>query len=312
MNRILHVVPGLSEQWSGIAVAARLIAKEQGAELADAKDVVRETIEGFDEIWVHSTWSLCVWRSCRLALAAGKQLVRMPHGNLDPVRLKYHWRRKWLAGPVERCYLRRASRIVVTCEAERSWIERYLGKKCPPIELVDLKRFFDLNRVEHVDRVEFRPMHLLYLGRRHPLKGLEYLEAVVAELNSNPVNPVNPIQNSSTRSTRSTWPNISAHSAPLRLYVKIISSAFGDEKEKVWEWCDILVLPTLSENFGLVVAEALEQGKRVITTDGAPAWGDGNDYGGRLIYIRGYRNGSSEDRVRLLKEAIVSLANAER
>ena len=309
MKRILHIVPGLSEQWSGIAVAARLIAEEQGAELADAKDVVRETIEGFDEIWVHSTWSCCVWRACRLALSAGKRLVRMPHGNLDPVRLKYHWFRKWLAWPVERCYLRRAGRIVVTCEAERRWVEQYLDKKCPPIELVDLKRFFDLNRVEHVDRVEFRPMHLLYLGRRHPLKGLEYLETAVAELNSNPVNPVNPIQNSSTRSTRSTWPN---SSAPLRLCVKIISSAFGEEKEKVWEWCDVLVLPTLSENFGLVIAEAFERGKRVITTDGAPAWGDGNTYGGRLIYIRGYRNGSSEDRVRLLKEAIVSLANAER
>lgn len=36
----------------------------------------------------------------------------------------------------------------------------------------------------------------------------------------------------------------------------------------------MLVLPTLTENFGLVIAEALERGKRVITTDGAPAWGD--------------------------------------
>ena len=34
-------------------------------------------------------------------------------------------------------------------------------------------------------------LHLLYLGRRHPLKGVEYLEQAVAELNSNLVNPVN-------------------------------------------------------------------------------------------------------------------------
>ena len=85
------------------------------------------------------------------------------------------------------------------------------------------------------------------------------------------------------------------------------SNVFGEEKEKVWEWCDVLVLPTLSENFGLVVAEALERGKRVITTDGAPAWGDGNDYGGRLLYLVGYRDGSANERVRLLKEAIKSL-----
>ena len=98
-----------------------------------------------------------------------------------------------------------------------------------------------------------------------------------------------------------------ACAAVTRLCVKIVSSAFGEEKEKVWDWCDVLVLPTLSENFGLVIAEALERGKRVITTDGAPAWGDGNDYGGRLIYLKGYRDGADETRVELLKKAIEKL-----
>ena len=112
--------------------------------------------------------------------------------------------------------------------------------------------------------------------------------------------------------------------------VKIISSAFGEELEKVWDWCDVLVLPTLSDNFGLVVAEALERGKRVITTDGAPAWDHGihrihgngmgevgnheihethekglwSGYGGRLIYLKGYRDGTDEARVELLIKAI--------
>ena len=72
----------------------------------------------------------------------------------------------------------------------------------------------------------------------------------------------------------------------------------------MWDWYDVLVLPTLSENFGLVIAEALERGKRVITTDGAPAWGDGNTYGGRLVYLKGFRDGMREERVRLLKDAI--------
>ena len=96
--------------------------------------------------------------------------------------------------------------------------------------------------------------------------------------------------------------------------MRIISNAFGDELEKVWDWCDVLVLPTLSENFGLVIAEALERGKRVITTDGAPAWnheihethekGVWSGYDGRLIYLKGYRDGSDEKRVELLKSAI--------
>ena len=102
--------------------------------------------------------------------------------------------------------------------------------------------------------------------------------------------------------------------------LKITSDAKGEELEKVWEWCDVLVLPTLSENFGLVVAEALERGKRVITTDGAPVWGEESDgveewvsggvesrYGGRLLYLKGYRDGSEAERVRLLKEALMMM-----
>ena len=125
---------------------------------------------------------------------------------------------------------------------------------------------------------------MLYLGRLHPLKGVEYLEKAVSQTQDS-----------------------SACAAPLRFCVKIVSSVFGEEKERVWDWCDVLVLPTLSENFGLVIAEALERGKRVITTDGAPTWGDGNDYGGRLIYLKGYRDGTDEIRVRLLKDAIEKL-----
>jgi glycosyltransferase involved in cell wall biosynthesis len=170
-----------------------------------------------------------------------------------------------------------------------------------------------MTRQDAASPIDSRAIHLLYLGRRHPLKGLEYLEAAVAELNSNPVNPVNPVQKTSTRPTRLKT------SASLRLCVKIISNAYGEELEKVWDWCDVLVLPTLSENFGLVVAEALERGKCVITTDGAPAWGENlsrvervdggmwSGYGGRLIYLKGYRDGTPEDRVRLLKSAIENL-----
>ena len=90
---------------------------------------------------------------------------------------------------------------------------------------------------------------------------------------------------------------------------RVESNVFGEEKERVWDWCDVLVLPTLSENFGLVVAEALEHGKRVVVTDGAPVWDPDNngDYNGRLIYLRGYRDGSPEDRVDILRKALKRL-----
>ena len=281
---ILHVVPGLENACSGIAVAATLIAAEQGADLVEARLFARGagTLDAYDEVWVHSCWLPMTLRSCWRALRAGKPLVRMTHANLDPVRLKYHGWKKWLVGPIERWCLRRCDRIVATCEAEKGWIEKYLGKHCPPIEVTDIKRFFNLNPVNSVNPVR-KKLHLLYLGRRHPLKGLEFLEAAVKGIEG--------------------------------VELRVVSNAFGEEKEKVWEWCDVLVLPTLSENFGLVIAEALERGKRVITTDGAPAWGEEltgltgftglySGYEGRLIYLKGYRDGTDEERVELLKKAI--------
>ena len=252
---VVHIVPGVGDVANGMAVVARLLAKEQGdAEVVDLKDSLR-TLRLCDsalntpvEVWVHGMWLPKEWLVCWRALRAGKRLVRMTHGSLSPLYLKHQSPfKKWLGGPIERFLLRRSAKLVATCEAEKGWIESYLGRRCPPIELTDIKRFFNLNPVNPVNPVK-KDLHLLYLGRRHPLKGVEYLETAVRQIEKN-----------------------SAYSAPLRLCVKIISSAFGEELEKVWDWCDVLVLPTLSDNFGLVVAEALERGKRVITTDGAPA-----------------------------------------
>ena len=306
MKRI-HFCAGL-EEWNGMAVVARLLAREQGAPLMDVADANSETISGADEIWVHSCWSPAVWRACRLALKARKTLVRMTHGNLDSVRLGYHGWRKHLAGPVERHCLRKASRIVATCEAEKGWIEAYLGKRCPPIEVTDIKRFFKFGFNNPQLITQNSQLHLLYLGRRHPLKGLQFLESASGECENVKVWKYGSVE----------IPNEDKWGIVFR----VESGVLGEEKEKVWEWCDVLVLPTLSENFGLVIAEALERGKRVITTDGAPAWEDSlelrvrslesggeiwSGFDGRMIYLKGYRDGAGEARVRLLKAALEML-----
>ena len=267
--KTLHVVPGLWEHGNGIAVAARLIAAEQGADMVDAEDFAagRGDPARYAEVWVHSCWMPQTLRSCRRVLKSGVPLVRMTHANLDPVRLAYHGLRKRLAGVFEKPLLRRSSRIVATCEAEREWIEKYLCGRCPPVEVVDLKRFFNLKRDGRIELPASRMLRLLYLGRRHPLKGVELLEEAVAGLQD--------------------------------VELRVETSLAGEEKERAWEWCDVLVLPTLSENFGLVVAEALERGKRVVTTDGAPAWRGVEG----VEVIEGFLSASHDERVALLRRS---------
>ena len=279
--KIFHICAGW-QKWNGAANIARLIIGEQsqeGHEVSFATWASIGMLRAADVVWIHCSWKPCLW----WAALWGRNVHWMPECSYDPIRRKYHGWKKALVGPIERFCLRRAKALVATCSAEADWIRSYLGHHCPPIIITDIKRFFKLvsGGVESGGvRSANSRLHLLYLGRRHPLKGVEYLESAVSQLN--PSNP--PL----------TTP-------PL---LRIVSNASGEELEKVWDWCDILVLPTLSDNFGLVVAEALERGKHVITTDGAPAWGDGNDYGGRLVYLNGFRDGTPEKRVELLKSAI--------
>ena len=379
--KYLHIVPGANDVANGMARVARLLAKEQGdAEVVDLSAVSGQSlavsegseslgfVEGLEEVWVHGMWLPKEWAICRRVIKAGKRLVRMTHGSLSPIYLKQQGRwKKWLVGPIERYWLRKADRIVATCDAEKAWIEAYLGKKCPEIVVEDIKRFFKLGvrsqelgvRVSapcgcsqpigtRASRATARPsqelgvrglrekskLHVLYLGRRHPLKGVEYLERAVKELGvrsqgirpsrvlathrdaSKPSDREAELVVSEKDLTKSKLETSNTKPENRNIELKIVSNAFGDELEKVWDWCDVLVLPTLSENFGLVVAEALERGKRVITTDGAPAWnpGDrGQELGvsvgcdGRLLYLKGYRDGSEKERVRLLKDALMMM-----
>lgn len=288
--RYVHFCAGL-QQWNGMANVARMLMNEQlafGDEsvLINSLENLEEQLErGADVVFIHGAWLPILWRVARTVKRRGVRLVLMPHGSYDPLRRRYHGWKKSLVGCLERLMIGRADKILATCAAEEQWIRQYFGKGCPAIEIMDIKRFFQLADCGAVDKRQQvdslirhsanAPLHLLFLGRRHPLKGLKYLEESIKGI-----------------------PGIE---------LQVVSHAFGEEKERVWDWCDVLVLPTLSENFGLVIAEALEHGKRVITTDGAPAWGDGCSYGRRLTYITGYRDGSVTERIKKLKTVIESL-----
>ena len=340
--KILHIVPGLDDPTCGIAVAAKMVARRQlkdghAVECVGYRDWTRAQIGNADEVWVHSMWTPGVMLAAWTALRMGKNLVRMPHGCMDPVKIRHRWWKKMWVTPFEKWLFRRADCVIATCEDEAKWIRdfEYGVKK---VEKLSLGGCVDFNRVDRVERVDGEgKLRLLFVGRLHPLKGVEYLIRALHELN----HEIHETHEKGLGVVLKIIGKDEGEGEKLRRLVKefgldveFCGVVSEEEKEKVWDWCDVLVLPTLSENFGLVVAEALERGKRVITTDGAPVWdpgdrelGDSKDtststlnfdsnilvgYGGRLLYLNGYRDGSKEKRVELLKKAIVRVGEGFR
>ena len=295
--KALHVVPEINEA-NGVYQVARMLAQENGGAVINTRDFLQQnnlnnrTVGQFSEAWVHGMWLPSEWLACRKVIKAGVPLVRMTHGSLSPVYLKCQspWKKKAVGILWERRMFGHATRIVVTGEHEAQWCRRWGLKN--DIQVLDLKRFFALpadipSGIEIARRAnaESRPVHVLYMGMRHPLKGVEYLEEAVEEIR----------RGDEGKGRR------------CGVELQIVSNAFGEEKEKVWEWCDVLVLPTLSENFGLVVAEALEHGKRVITTDGAPAW-EGQP---GVTYLKGYVVAHPTERMRMLRRELVRISSGK-
>lgn len=282
--KILHICAGW-EETNGAAVMARKIAGSQssgGDEVSFAVWASPSALRQADEVWIHCAWMPCLWWAALFA----RSFVRVCAGSFDPFRLASGRLKKRLATPIESFFLRRASSVVATCDEEKKWIEAYEPRSS--VGVMDAKAFpwGGPSRPSRAEGKKDGVFSVLYMGRVHPLKGVRFLEEAVRRLNRE-------------------------SAAPMRVSLDIVSDATGSEKEDVFSRCDVLCLPTLSDNFGIVVAEALARGKRVITTDGAPAWADDPARGGSLVYIEGYRDGSDIFRVRSLMDAIRAMAEAD-
>ena len=270
MIDILHIVPGLDDPTCGIAVAAKMVARRQSkdgdiVECVGYRDWTKSQIGEADEVWVHSMWTPGVMRAAWAALRMGKKLVRMPHGCMDPVKVRHRWWKKMWVTPFEKWLFARATQIVATCTDEVDWVCKFV----PGIRRIDLMSLGDGATDKPLAKTH-NPLRLLFVGRLHPLKGVEYLVRALHELN----HEIHKTHEKGSGVVLKIIGKDEGEGEKLRQLVKefgldveFCGVVSEDEKERAWEWCDVLVLPTLSENFGLVVAEALERGKRVITTD---------------------------------------------
>lgn len=191
------------------------------------------------------------------------RLVVSPRGTLSTTALGINALQKkifWhlLQAPM----LRAAACFHATAESEYEDIRRLDFKQ--PVCI--LPNGIDVPPLETISNNGRR--QLLYLGRIHPIKGIDNLlhawQAVEHRFPDWELHIAGP-DNGGHLAAMQTL------AAQLRLEHVIFRGAlFGEEKLRAYRTASLFVLPTHSENFGMTVAEALAAGTPAIVTKGAP------------------------------------------
>jgi glycosyltransferase involved in cell wall biosynthesis len=211
----------------------------------------------------HGLWLPCNHAASSIANRLGIPFIVHPRGMLEPWALSYKaWKKRIAWRSYQRRDLSRASILVATSAQEEHAIRR-AGLRLP---IAIIPNGIDLPPETMAVNKSGTKM-ALFLSRIHPKKGL--LNLVAAWAKTRPegwtIVVAGPDEGGHRRDLES-----AIHRAGVGDQFVFAGPVAGEEKADLYRNADLFILPTFSENFGLVVAEALAYGVPVITTKGAP------------------------------------------
>ena len=295
---LLHIVPHMSEEASGpsysvarlcASLAARgnrvdLYCMAAGQEIAGVSTrIYRQSPQlrslglsmplaaalwqawpSIDIVHNHSLWMSPNLASGLVArLRRGARLVTSPRGTLSPWAMRRSRWKKAAIWPLQREALARASCIHVTSEEEALDVRR-LGFRAP---LALIPNGIDLPSAE----ARFAPggrRQLLFLGRIHPVKGLDLLlpawKRVAPDFPEWELVIAGKGEGAHEREVREQARALEVEN------LRFLGPVYGAEKFAAYAQAQAFVLPSRSENFGVAVAEALASGLPVLTTTHTP------------------------------------------
>ncbi|MDX1541206.1 MAG: glycosyltransferase [Geminicoccaceae bacterium] len=234
-------------------------------------DALRRSLAAADVVHLHAVYLWPGFAAARLAARAGVPYVVSPRGMLvrDLIERKSRLAKTLWITLVERRTLARAGAIHVTSEAEAAAL-RHLGLDLAPVVLVpngvDLPPAGAMAADDGAWAGAPAGGRLLCLGRISWEKGLDRAIRALGRLDE----AVLVIAGNDETGFR---PELERLAAELGVgaRVRFVGPVEGQAKWSLLAAADLLVLPSLSENFGLVVLEALGVGTPVVVTAGVGA-----------------------------------------
>lgn len=251
---------------------------------------------------IHTLWSPYVHKAARWCRCNRLPYVVSPHGSLTPWALRHKWWKKVPALLLYQYYdLLRADAFHVTAYSEEKDLRRLRLQQ--PIITAPLGAAALFN----VGNVTARPdayKNLLFISRIHPKKGLDLLVNAWATLSvavkkgwrlliagPNDIGYQEELlelavkaglnvedwrdrlsfgKKNMTGGSEVGVAEFSQHLADSQAELIFTGPVYHQAKDFFYSISDLFVLPSYSENFGVVVVDALAHGVPVITTKGTP------------------------------------------
>jgi len=214
-------------------------------------------------VHIEGIWDPPCWLFQKVAQDLGIKVVLSPHGMLESYIMNRHPLKKKLAMALyQHKALQQADFLHATAQSELDQIRKlgyHQSAQIIPngIDVKDIKQKVEWGRVRNI----------LFLSRVHPKKGLEVLIDAVTKLTSYQF--IISIAGEGDTIYIESLKKLTVQKG-VSEYFDFVGGIYDDQKWELYHNSDLFILPTYSENFGIVVAEALSTGLPVITTTGTP------------------------------------------
>ena len=296
--KILHYIPSIGKSGGGVSAYLQLLSHELG-KLVELHIVTHHThdeitlehcsvhyIEGNikhfmrmkheyctllnelkpDLIHVNGCWMLqCSW-TIFWAKTKGYPVLLSPHGMLEPWNIKKNYWAKKL--PALLLYQKRAIKLanflVATADTEKKNLIKLGYNK----NIAIIPNGIVIDGIAMKKSWEERKQ-ILFLALYRRNKGIDLLMQAIFHMKNDLKDWKVIIAGIESDYTIKDLKRM-AEEKGISNIITVTGGLFGDDKWNTYRESDVFVLPTLNENFGIVIAEALLSGTPVITCKGAP------------------------------------------